>query len=131
MPACWSDSREIAPGTDGSALENAGRRAIDAATVEHLLLAVCHDRESAGVFVFEHAGVKLDALHQRLDIAAGRNGSLRERADKLDSTTLLLLDVAAEQSRRLQHEHVGTEHVALAIAQLANTPAARRGESWA
>ena len=105
-----------------AALEDAGRRGAGAATAEHLLLAVCRDRESAGVFVFEHAGVAVDTLQQQLDASAGRNGSLRERAGKLDPAALLLLDVANDQSRKLGHKHIGTEHIALAIAQLANTP---------
>lgn len=106
-----------------AALEDAGRRGAEAATTEHLLLAVCRDPESAGAFVLEHAGVSLETLRQRLDALAGRREALRERAGRLDPAALLLLDIAADRSTKLGHRHIGTEHLVLAIAQLPHTPA--------
>jgi len=109
-----------------AALEEAGRLGCDSATAEHLVLAMCGDRECAGVFVLEQCSVSIDAFAESVNglttQGASRTG---ERATKLDASILHLLDVAVGQADRLKHAHVGTEHVVVALAHLPQSPAGK------
>ena len=116
-----------------AALEGAGHHGAAEATVEDLVVAMTNDPACAGAFVFEHAGVEPAALQRRLEresqAAAAHGDGIRpatawaERAQRLSPGALHVLDVAVGEADRLGDRHVGTEHVALALA-LANGTAA-------
>ncbi|CAN5408494.1 hypothetical protein BH10PLA1_BH10PLA1_15620 [soil metagenome] len=109
-----------------AALEVAGRRGCDAAAAEHLVLAVCGDRECAGVFVLEQCSVPIAALAEQVEAIAPRGKSrIGERATKLGASILHLIDVAVGQADRLKHAHVGTEHVIVALTHLPQSPAGK------
>jgi cytochrome P450 len=116
-----------------AALEEAGRAGLEEATADHLVIAITQDPACAGVFVFEHAGIDPRVLSRRLakapagetptgaasETGQGRPTEWSERAQRLSSSALHLLDVAGAEADRLGDRHVGTEHVALSLA-LAN-----------
>jgi pimeloyl-[acyl-carrier protein] synthase len=98
-----------------AATEIAAARGCDEVAVEHFLIAICRDSESAACFVFEHAGVPISLLLERLDRVAPSGVAIRQRAARMSSAALHLFDVAAGESTRMGHAHIGTEHVALAM----------------
>src|SRR5687768_609745 len=105
-----------------AALERAGQDGADEASDAHLLAAIASDPESAAAYMFERSGVAPAALIERL----GVNGEPRrrpERADRFSASAMHVLDVAAGEAQRLKHRHVGTEHVALALAIREDVPA--------
>jgi cytochrome P450 len=108
--------------TIAAATEAAGTRGCDEVAVEHLLEAVIADPTAAGGFVFERAGVSRDSLIAHLRQSDPPTFSSISRADRFSSKALHVLDVAAGEADRLGHKHVGTEHVAVAMAKLDHLP---------
>jgi len=116
-----------------TALEIAGRDGRDVAAPEDLLQAIAADPESAAVFIFEHAGIAPEKILRRLEDdnqcrperSAGQHSpsELPQRATALSPAAMHLLDIAKGEADRLAHRHIGTEHVALALAR-SNTVAA-------
>jgi cytochrome P450 len=108
-----------------TAAQLAASRGCDDVAVEHLLLAIATDREAAACFLFEHAGVPRETLVDELHALAPVSASapIRQRAERLSSITMHVLDVAAGEADRRGDDHVGTEHVALALALLDHNPA--------
>ena len=97
-----------------SALDEAARHGRSAADAEDLLTVISDDRESAGAFLLEQCGVDIGRI---LDRAAPAVGPLpAQRANRLDQSALRILRLADEESTRLCHDHVGTEHVIAALA---------------
>ena len=109
-----------------AALEEAGHQGLDEASVEHLVIAMTEDPACAASFVFEYAGVDPARLRERLqhgaDAALDAGSAARaptrwsERASRLSSSVLHVLDVAIAEADRLGDRHVGTEHIALSLA---------------
>ena len=100
------------------ALEEAGRRGCERAEAEHLLLAVAADSQNSGAIVLNRCGIDLDQLRIRVDKIAPTNGTSRPRAASVGPSILQVLDAAAAESARLRQGHVGTEHIAIALAKL-------------
>jgi cytochrome P450 len=98
-----------------TAVDMAAARGCDEVAAEHLLLAVCQDAESAGMFVLERSGVSRSAVLDRLGEAAPAGDGHAQKANRFAPATLHVLDVAVGQADRLGHDHVGTEHVVLAL----------------
>jgi cytochrome P450 len=98
-----------------AATEVAAGRGCDQVAIEHLLLAICRDGESAAWFVFEHAGISRSLLMEHLEQVAPTGSLLLQRAARMSSAALHLFDVAGGEADRLNHRHIGTEHIALAI----------------
>src|SRR5215204_4812425 len=100
-----------------TALEEAGRAGCSEAQTEHLLAAMAKDDACAAHFMFEEAGIAPTTLLERLQIAAADDlqAPAPERAAKLSSAAMHVLDVAVAEADRVGDRHVGTEHVALAL----------------
>ncbi len=103
-----------------SALDEASRGGQETAGAEHLLLAFAKDRQSAGAYVLEQCGIELKPMIERLSPMNGDPSEIEpsQRTSKLDDSALVLLREADDQSHRLGHHHIGTEHLALALANL-------------
>ena len=99
-----------------AAVDLAAARGCDEVAVEHLLHAICHDRESAAAFLFERAGLSLASLRERLDTIGPTGHGHQQKASRLSAGSLQVLEGAAGEADRWKHAHVGTEHVALALA---------------
>jgi cytochrome P450 len=99
-----------------TALEVAGRAGADEASVEHLLAAIVQDPQCAAQFMFEQSGIAPAALLERLG-AGGDAPPRPSRAERFSSGALHVLDVAVAEADRRGDRHVGTEHVALALAR--------------
>src|SRR5204862_7651998 len=91
---------------------------------EDLLLAITRDRECAAMFMFEHAGIRADELAARLNGEERHDGMTTPQAKKLSDSAIGLLCAAVGEADRLKDRHVGTEHVALALARTNGSAAA-------
>jgi cytochrome P450 len=98
------------------AIETAGTRGCEEVAVEHLTASVCRDRHSAATFIFESAGLPQAELVKRLEALQPLGQDQRQRAARFSADTLRLLHTAADIADQWKHPHVGTEHVALALA---------------
>jgi cytochrome P450 len=105
-----------------AATEQAGQRGDDAAIAEDLLQLICRDIESAGAFVLQNAGIAPNDVATRLQLPAANGHSPRQRAQRLDSVLLSLIERAALDSDRLGHDHIGTEHIILAACESTTLP---------
>jgi cytochrome P450 len=106
------------------ALDEAGRRGGDVATPQDLVVALARDPQSAGVFVLEQCGIAPDQILRRFDSHPSSTDATRHGAARLDEPALALLQLAAVQATRLEHAHVGTEHLAVALA-MSDIPVAK------
>ena len=99
-----------------TALELAGRDGADEASVEHLVAAFLQDPECAARFMFEQSDVAPSALRERIT-PASNVPPRSERATRLSSAAMHVLDVAVAEADRRRDRHVGTEHVALSLTR--------------
>src|SRR5580698_3434422 len=89
-----------------AALEEAGRRGCAAAGTDHLLLAIAADPQSGGAIILERCGIQIEKpAPQDSEITSN------SRAESLEDSALKTLTVAADEAMRLNHEHIGSEHI--------------------
>jgi pimeloyl-[acyl-carrier protein] synthase len=108
-----------------SALDEAGRSGRDAAQVDDLLTVIVRDRESAGAYVLEQCGVPADRAIPA-DAAILPAGSPKSRALRLDPSAMRILQAAALEATRLNHDHIGTEHIIAALAKATDLETGKR-----
>lgn len=108
-----------------SALDEAGRSGRETAEVDDLLAVIARDRESAGAYVLEQCGVAVDRI---IASEPGISGpySPRQRALRLDPSALRILQSAAAEATRLNHDHIGTEHIIAALAKATDLELGKR-----
>jgi cytochrome P450 len=100
-----------------SALDEAARQGRDAADAGDLLTVIAGDRESAGAYLLEQSGVRVERILRRGGFNTPDNGSASQRASRLDDSALRILRDASQEATRLHHDHVGTEHVVAAMSR--------------
>jgi pimeloyl-[acyl-carrier protein] synthase len=107
----------------GRALVIAGQQNCTDASAAHLLLAIIADEQSGGAIVLQRCGVSPDRVAERMEADAdcklpqAADQSPDARAKRVSPDFLHLLDIATAQANRYRHDHVGTEHVAMALAR--------------
>jgi cytochrome P450 len=100
-----------------AALDEAGRFGRETAGAEDLLCAIAADRESAGAFLLEHCGVDVARVVDRFPPTDSNGHPPPSRARCLDQSSLRVLQIAEYEADRLEHEHIGTEHVVAALTR--------------
>src|SRR5689334_7348213 len=91
-----------------TALEEAARLGHDEAAPEHLLLAITRDPDCGACFMLSQSAVSGDAVRRELDSRTMRGSARLQRAARLSSQTMHILDVAEGESHRIGDHHVGT-----------------------
>lgn len=104
-------------------IDEATRQGADQVTAEHLLLAMTSDDQSAAAFVLERAGAPTVRVREMLDARLGGRGTPNGRPTTLASSARRALELAEEESRKLRHLHVGTEHLLLGLIVGTSGPA--------
>lgn len=99
------------------ALEEAGRRGEERAGVDHLLLAIAHDEDSATAMMLSHCGIDPADLANICRVVTTRHSS---RATSLSDDAIQLLQGASQQAAMRKDKHVGTEHLLLAALETGN-----------
>src|SRR5436190_22885612 len=83
-----------------TSLDEAGRAGREQVGAADLLLAIAKDAETAGAYVFEHAGVPRERLIEALKRNGNGHGAParpRPWADQLSAEAMHVLDVAADE----------------------------------
>lgn len=95
--------------------EEAGKLESGHVGTEHLLLGLARENEGAGAGALEALGVSLDQVRAATLAAmpAAVNPQLGE--PKLMPTAKRVLELAADEARRMRHNYIGTEHLLLAM----------------
>jgi ATP-dependent Clp protease ATP-binding subunit ClpC len=108
-------------------LQRYGHNQVD---TEHILLALLEQPEGTVSDIVENLGADVEAIRDKLDSVL--RGSPRANvygggAGQVFITPRVkrVLDLAQQESNRLNDEYISTEHIFLAVAAERNTPAAR------
>jgi ATP-dependent Clp protease ATP-binding subunit ClpC len=108
---------------------NARREAIrlryDHVGPEHILLALIQEKESAAAQVLANLSVNLDEVRENL-IASLEEGNVTIPFNEIpfDEDARAVINYAIEESRAMNHNYVGTEHVLLGLLRTETSMAA-------
>ena len=91
---------------------------------EHILIGLIRAQGSVAARTLQTLGVELEKARTALEFIVGRGDSTTSPSEiTLSPRTKKIIELAIDESRRLGHGHVGTEHMLLGLA--------REGESIA
>jgi ATP-dependent Clp protease ATP-binding subunit ClpC len=96
------------------AQEEARRFRHDRIGTEHLLLGLVREGDGVAAQALNASGVDLPKLRSGVEFIVGR-GDLDEGELRLTVRSKKALEAAIEESRRLNHDQVGTEHLLLGL----------------
>jgi len=86
--------------------------------VEHLLLGLVREGEGVAARVLDSLGIDLSRARSSVEVMIGRG---KERTSPSEITlsprTKKVIELAVDESRKLGHSHVGTEHLLLGIVR--------------
>ena len=82
---------------------------------EHLLLGLIRENEDAGAEVLQKMGVSLAQVRQEIEakVQAGEDPGTTE--PKLTPKAKRVVELSADEARRMGHNYIGTEHMLLAL----------------
>ena len=93
---------------------------------EHLLLGLVREGEGAAARALDALGVDLSQIRRSVESIIGRGDSTKSPSEiTLAPETKQVINHAIEESRKLGHSHVGTEHLLLGIARQGESTAAK------
>ena len=94
----------------------AGRAASPAVEPEHLLLGLIREGKGLSARIFERARVSPDEVRRAIESRrTSREAASTEEDLPLSASTKRVLEFAAQESDRLLHNYVGTEHLLLGV----------------
>ena len=94
----------------------AGRAGSPAVEPEHLLLALIREGKGLAARIFERARIAPDAVRRAIESRTTRREVTSSGDDlPLSPSTKQVLEFAAQESDRLLHNYVGTEHLLLGV----------------
>ena len=82
---------------------------------EHLLLGIMRNQDGLGYRVLEVLGVRIETVRQTIESVLGRNERIVIRTIIPTSRVKKVIELAFEESRRMGHGYVGTEHLLLGL----------------
>jgi ATP-dependent Clp protease ATP-binding subunit ClpA len=84
---------------------------------EHLMLGLVREGEGVAARAFDALGVDLSKLRTYVESNVGRGSAERPSEITLSPQVKRVIDLAIDEARKLGHNHVGTEHLALGIVR--------------
>ena len=85
---------------------------------EHLLVGLIREEEGVAARVLSKLGVELTKARSALEFIIGRGDSATSPSEiTLSPRTKKIIELAIDESRRLGHGYVGTEHMLLGLAR--------------
>jgi uncharacterized protein (TIGR03435 family) len=94
----------------------AGRAGSPAVEPEHLLIALIREGKGLSARIFERARVSPDEVRRTIESRTTRREATSSGEDRpLSASTNQVLEFAAQESDRLLHNYVGTEHLLLGV----------------
>ncbi|WP_336209015.1 Clp protease N-terminal domain-containing protein [Nonomuraea sp. LPB2021202275-12-8] len=103
--------------------EEARRLRHDQISAGHLLLGLLHEPEGVAARTVQAAGASLDAVRQAVERALGPASASVPETPPFAAEGKKALELTMREALRLGHDHVGTEHLLLAILSLEDGPA--------
>src|SRR5215213_2508294 len=109
----------------GLAQEEAQRFNHRAIGTEHLLLGLVREGEGVAARVLRSVGIDAAAAREALVTVRGRGSEMVVGDIGLTARAKRTIEFAVEESRRLRHRHVGTEHLLLGLLRVDDSTARR------
>ena len=86
--------------------------------VEHLLLGLVREGEGVAARVLDSLGIDLSRARSSVEVMIGRGKETTSPSEiTLSPRTKKVIELAVDESRKLGHSHVGTEHLLLGIVR--------------
>lgn len=109
------------------ARQEAASNGNDSVTVEHILLALIKEGNGVAVMVLTNLGVNLEKISRSLQklISEGEVGGLASGEIPLGQDARQVVSLAIDEAKKLDHKHVGTEHILLGLLRKRDSSPAR------
>src|SRR4028119_21513 len=82
---------------------------------EHLLLGLVRENEGVAAQVLQKMGVNLQKVRGEIESEAQAGEAEGSTEPKLTPKAKRVLELAADEARRMKHNYIGTEHLLLAL----------------
>ncbi|MDQ3816005.1 MAG: hypothetical protein M3347_19015, partial [Armatimonadota bacterium] len=82
---------------------------------EHLLLGLVRENEGVAAQVLQKMGVSLEKVRQEIEAEVEPSAEPSPAEPKLTPKAKRVLELAADEARRMRHNYIGTEHLLLAL----------------
>jgi hypothetical protein len=82
---------------------------------EHLLLGLAREGQGVAVVVLKSLGVELDTIRSAVEAQIGQGAQAQVREPGLTTGAKKVIELTVDESRRLNHRYVGTEHLLLGL----------------
>jgi len=109
------------------ARQEAASNGNDSVTAEHILLALIKEGNGVAVMVLTNLGVNLEKISRSLQklISEGEVGGLASGEIPLGQDARHVVSLAIDEAKKLDHKHVGTEHILLGLLRKRDSSPAR------
>ena len=97
------------------AQEEAGKMNSAHVGTEHLLLGLMRENEGVGAQILQKMGVNLQKVRSEMEAEVQSSEVAGASEPKLTPKAKRVLEMAADEARRLRHNYIGTEHLLLAL----------------
>jgi len=105
------------------AMEEARQHGSAQVTAEHLLLSILRDPQCAGFYILTYGGAQPDVLRRLIQERIAAPATRNSHDISLAPSARRAIELAEDESQKLQHSHVGTEHVLLGLIRGTSGPA--------
>ena len=92
---------------------------------EHLLLGLVREGEGVAAKVLANMGVELNKVRSAVEFIIGRGDRMVMGEIGLTPRAKKVIELAVDEARRLNHDHIGTEHLLLGLVREGDGVAAR------
>src|SRR6516165_9641201 len=82
---------------------------------EHLLLGLVREGDGVAAKVLSNLGVELDKVRSAVEAHIGRGTEARPGEIGLTPRAKKVIELAVDESRRMNHHYIGTEHLLLGL----------------
>ncbi|TET19454.1 MAG: ATP-dependent Clp protease ATP-binding subunit, partial [Candidatus Cloacimonadota bacterium] len=109
------------------ARQEAAANGNDSVTAEHILLALIKEGNGVAVMVLTNLGVNLEKISRSLKrlVSEGEVGGLASGEIPLGQDARHIVSLAIDEAKKLEHKHVGTEHLLLGLLRKRDSAPAR------
>ncbi len=91
---------------------------------EHLLLGLMRENEGVAAQILQKMGISMQAVREEIEKESKPVDNVSSSEAKLTPTAKHVLELAADESRRMRHNFIGTEHLLIALLRDKDTLAA-------
>ena len=84
---------------------------------EHLLLGLVREEDGIAARILNGLGVQLPRVRSAVEFIIGRGETMRMGEIGLTPRAKMVIELAVDEARRLNHHYIGTEHLLLGLAR--------------